>query len=149
MVQQRSPATLTELRIAGKKKRHGCIHSYTERCIKALACRHSLPLSKTRLNKQATLYTHAHTHTLSGQRTMVTGCVVAPPRLFARCRSMGIECGQGGLKINMEPLQRCAYWDMREEVGVKIHLCPLMWSSLLHWWEVLLNMSTGTHMNTD
>ena len=31
---------------------------------------------------------------------------------------MGIECGQGGLRIDKGPLQRCAYWDLREEVCV-------------------------------
>ncbi len=31
---------------------------------------------------------------------------------------MGIECGQGGLRIDKGPLQRCAYWDLGEEVCV-------------------------------
>lgn len=29
---------------------------------------------------------------------------------------MAIECGQGGLRIDRGPLQRCVYWDLGEEV---------------------------------
>lgn len=32
---------------------------------------------------------------------------------------MGIECGQGGLRIDRGPLQRCAYWDTGEGMGGK------------------------------
>lgn len=30
---------------------------------------------------------------------------------------MGIECGQGGLRIDRGPLQRCAFWDKAEGAG--------------------------------
>lgn len=70
---------------------------------------------------------------------------------------MGIECGQGGLKIDTEPLQRCGYWDMREEVGVKIHLDPLnvvFFTSLVggftqhEWWNThALSRKVDKNMN--
>lgn len=78
----------------------------------------------------AVLHTHrTHTTCTAGHRMWSS-----PLRLFARCRSMGIECGQGGLRIDWGPLQRCAYWDPGDEVcvcvGGLIHLGP--WSCLLH-----------------
>lgn len=61
---------------------------------------------------------------------------------------MGIECGQVGLKIDKGPLQRCAYWDLGEEVWGVDTSGPLMLSSLPHWWEVLVHVSAGTHIHT-
>lgn len=53
----------------------------------------------------------------------------SPLRLFARCRSMGIECGQGGLRIDRGPLQRCAYWDVGAREGGRRYIwSPLMQS---------------------
>lgn len=60
-------------------------------------------------------------HTMRRGHRMCSG----PLRLFASCRSMGIECGQGGLRIDRGPLLRCAYWDVEAREGVKMHLGPL------------------------
>lgn len=58
---------------------------------------------------------------------------------------MGIECGQGGLRIDRGPLQRCVFWDLGEEVVVVVGGGDtsglLMLSPLPHRWEVLLNVS--------
>lgn len=62
---------------------------------------------------------------------------------------MGIECGQGGLRIDKGPLQRCAYWDLGEEVCGGVNTSgPLMLSSLPYLWEVLLHVSARTHIHT-
>lgn len=82
-----------------------------------------------------------HTHTICTASHRMWS---SPLRPFARWRSMGIECGQGGLRIDWGPLQRCAFWDLREEVWGVDTSGPLMLSSLLHWWEVLLHMSAET-----
>ena len=79
--------------------------------------------------KKRCLYTHTF-------YTVIHRMWSSPSRLFARCRSIGIECGQGGLQIDRGPLQRCAYWDLEEEVcvcvcgGGGIHLGP--WCCLLY-----------------
>lgn len=56
---------------------------------------------------------------------------------------MSIECGQGSLRIDKGPLQRCADWDLRGEMlgGVGDTSGALMLSSLLRWLDVLLHMS--------
>lgn len=61
---------------------------------------------------------------------------------------MGIECGQGGLRIDRGPLQRCAYWDLGEDVWGVDTSGPSMLSSLPYWWEVLFHVSAGTHIRT-
>lgn len=61
---------------------------------------------------------------------------------------MGIECGQGGLGIDRGPLQRCAYWDLGEEVWGVDTSGPLMVSSLLYWREVLFHVTAETHIRT-
>lgn len=61
---------------------------------------------------------------------------------------MGTECGQGGLRIDREPLQRCAHWDPEEEMWGVDTSGPLMLSALLYRWEVLLYVNEET-LNTE
>ncbi|MEQ2283710.1 hypothetical protein AMECASPLE_014383, partial [Ameca splendens] len=69
---------------------------------------------KVKVNLQALLYRYAYI--TSTQYIRMCG---GPLRLFARCRSMGIECGQGGLRIDRGPLERCVYWDVEAREGAE------------------------------
>lgn len=100
-----------------------------ERYERAQPCRHR-PLVWN-INKCCFTHMHVTTHTIDTRSHRMWR---SPLRLFARCRSMGIECGQGGLRIDRGPLQRCVFRDFGEDVvvvvGGGIHLGS--WCCLLY-----------------
>lgn len=110
-------------------------------CINIQACGHTSAQLNTCLKyKQALFYTHAHTtHRPTHSHRMWS----SPLRLFARCRSIGIECGQGGFRIDRWPLQRCAHWELGEGERGRRGGGPSKLSALPDRREVLLYMSTA------
>lgn len=104
-------------------------------------CMHADTGFFSKILTNAVLHTHrTHTTCTAGHRMWSS-----PLRLFARCRSMGIECGQGGLRIDWGAItEMCLLGPRRWGVcvwgGVDTS-GPLILSSSLHRREVFLRMS--------